>query len=401
MDPRRNPYTPNAGARPPVLVGREVQLERFDILLSRLEHGYTEQSMLATGLRGVGKTVLLAEFRDIAVERGWATVEAEITKNSPFGMKMATLMRRALFELSPRARWSERARQAAGVLKSFSVTFNADGSATAGVDVEATEGFADSGDLAGDLTDLFVAVGEVARELNKGVILLVDEVQFLSLQELEALVAALHKSVQRRLPITLVGAGLPLLPRLAGEVKSYAERLFEFPTIGPLSTEDGAAQRAFADPAAGIGVQFSDEAVARVAEYTEGYPYFIQEVGKVVWDEATSSPVELDVVELSLPLVETKLDESFFRVRAERTTDLELQYMRALAELGPEPQMAGDIAKVLHRTSENLGPTRARLIDKGLLFTPSYGLAGFTVPQFDRYMRRNHPLVIPPRKRRS
>lgn len=398
MDPRHNPYTPNAGARPPVLVGREGQLEKFDILLSRLELGHTEQSMLATGLRGVGKTVLLAEFRDIAIERGWAAVEAEITKSSPFGNKMAAMMRRALFDLSPRARWTDRAKRAASVLTSFSMTFNADGSATAGIDLEAAEGLADTGDLSGDLTDLFVAVGEAASEANKGVILLIDEVQFLKAPELEALVAALHKTVQRSLPITLVGAGLPLIPRLAGEAKSYAERLFEFPAIGPLNVEDGTAQRALADPARAAGVTFSQAAMDKIAIYTEGYPYFIQEVGKLVWNEAPSSPIDIDVVNLAIPLVEEKLDGSFFRVRADRTTELELMYLRAMAELGPGPQKAGDIARLLGRPSENLGPTRARLVEKGLLYTTSHGYAAFTVPQFDRYMTRNHPLVVPPRR---
>ena len=400
MDPRDNPYTPNAGARPPLLVGRDDQLTTFDVLLTRLERGHTEQSMIITGLRGVGKTVLLGEFRAKAEDRGWATVEAEITKNVDFGPTMAQHVRRALLQLAPRAKWADRARRAASVLRSFSLTVNPSGVITATFDVDAAEGLADSGNLRDDLSDLFVALGEAARAHESGVVFLFDEVQYLRLEELEALIAALHKTVQRGLPITLVGAGLPQIPRLAGEAKSYAERLFKFPDIGALPFSEAA--EAVAAPARELGVDFEPAAIQAIVDYTQGYPYFLQEYGKIVWDEAHTSPITAADVETARPLVEAKLDGSFFRVRAERTTELELQYLRAMAELGPEPQKASDVAKVLRRTSEQLGPTRSRLIEKGLLFTPGYGLAAFTVPQFDRYMIRNHQLVVtPPQRRRK
>lgn len=400
LDPRTNPYTPNAGARPPLLVGRDDQLKTFDVLLSRLERGYTEQSMIITGLRGVGKTVLLGAFEDQARGRGWATVEAEITKTLDFGGRMAQLIRRALLQIAPKAKWKQRARRAAAVLKSFTLTVSADGSLSAGLEVEPAEGQGDSGNLGEDLTDLFVAVGEAAQEHGTGVVFLFDEIQFLAVAELEAVIAALHKSVQRSLPITLVGAGLPQIPRLAGEAKSYAERLFKFPEIGRLPEDD--AVEALTAPARALGVDYRVDAVKAIVDYSEGYPYFLQEYGKIVWDEAGRSPITLAYVRSVEPLVEAKLDSSFFGVRAERTTELELQYLRAMAELGPGPQRAGDVAKVLQRSSDQLGPTRARLIDKGLLHTPGYGLAAFTVPQFDRYMIRNHPLVVaPPKKRRA
>lgn len=390
MRPHDNPYTPNAGARPPALVGRDEEMDAFDVLLDRLRRGHTEQSMLITGLRGVGKTVLLTSFEERARERGWTTVEAEITKNTEFGTRMAHLVRRALLQIAPRARWKDRAARAASVLKSFQITVAPDGSLAAGLDVEAAEGLADSGQLDEDLTDLLVALGEAAQQHGCGVVFLIDEVQFLTVVELEALIAALHKTVQRQLPITLVGAGLPQLPRLAGEAKSYAERLFKFPTIGRLSGLQ--AREALTEPARRLGVDYDEQALTAVVGYTEGYPYFLQEYGNVIWNQADDSPITLAEVTDAQAAVEAKLDGGFFRVRAERTTELELRYLRAMAELGPEPQQAKDVAALLERTSEQLGPTRSRLIEKGLLYTPGHGLAAFTVPQFDRFLRRTYAL---------
>jgi hypothetical protein len=334
--------------------------------------------------------VLLTSFEERARERGWTTVEAEITKSTEFGARMAQLVRRALFQLAPKARWKERARRAAAVLKSFQITVSTSGTLSAGLDVDAAEGLADSGQLDDDLTDLLLALGEAAREQDSGVVFLIDEVQFLATHELEALIAALHKTVQRQLPITLVGAGLPQLPRLAGEAKSYAERLFKFPQIGRLSPAD--AMQALVDPVERLGVSYEEPAVEAILDYTEGYPYFLQEYGNVLWDLAEVSPITAADVDNARDAVEAKLDGSFFRVRAERTTETELRYMRAMAELGPEPQQSKDVAALLDRSSEQMGPTRSRLIDKGLLYTPGHGLAAFTVPQFDRFMRRTYRL---------
>jgi hypothetical protein len=392
VNPRDNPYTPNAGAPPPALVGRDAELEGFEILLERLRRGYPEQSMLITGLRGVGKTVLLGAFEGRALNSGWVTVAAEIGRNEEFGARMGSLVRRALFQAAPKATWTDKLRRAAGVLKSFSLTVSTDGSVTAGIDVDPVEGMADTGNLSDDLTDLLVALGEAARERETGVAFLIDEVQFLRAGEFEALIAGLHRTVQRQLPITLVGAGLPQLPRLAGEAKSYAERLFKFPRIGRLSAPE--AEAALAEPAADLGVSFDPGAIDAIVDYTEGYPYFIQEYGKIAWDLAPEGPtIGRRIAEEARRAVEAKLDESFFRVRAERTTGLELRYLRAIAELGPGDHSAGDVAALLGRTSEQLGPTRARLIDKGLVYTTAHGRGNFTVPQFDRYMRRNYELV--------
>lgn len=386
-----NPYTPNAGARPPALVGRDAELLAFEVLLDRMRAGHTEQSMLITGLRGVGKTVLLGAFEERAQARDWVTVDAEITKSSDFGLRIAQLVRRALLRMAPSARWRDRAERAARVLKSFQMTFEPDGKISLGINVEAIEGFADSGDLAEDLTDVLVALGEAALEHGTGVLFLFDEVQLLSSVEFEALIAALHKTVQRQLPIVLTGAGLPQLPRLAGDAKSYAERLFRFPALGRLPRD--AAAQALVTPAERLDVIYETDAVKAILDYTEGYPYFLQEYGKLVWDVAPRSPITHGDVADAREAVEAKLDSSFFRVRAERTSALELRYMRAMAQLGADAQSAKDVAALMGRTSEQLGPTRSRLIEKGLLYTPGHGLAAFTVPQFDRYIRRAHALT--------
>ncbi len=394
LQPEDNPYTPNAGAEPRYLAGREHELEAFRVLLRRMKKGNTDQSMIVVGLRGVGKTVLLGTFRGIAEEEGdLVAIEAEITKHEDFGPRMGALVRRALFSVAPSAKWKDRARRAAAVLRSFQVTVTPQGELSGGLGgVEPAEGIGDSGNLADDLTDVFVALGQAAAEHGKGVVFILDEVQFLVLRELEALIAALHKTVQRRLPITLVAAGLPQLPELAGEAKSYAERLFRFPTVDSLAPEE--ARKALVEPARALGVRYEDDAVGEIMAYTEGYPSFIQEYGSVVWNFAAGTPITHVAVDDAREAVEAKLDESFFRVRADRTTNAELTYLRAMAELGPEPQLAGDVAAVLGRKSTSLGPTRARLIEKGFLWTPSHGYAAFTVPQFDRYLKRTYELRV-------
>ncbi len=401
MDPRDNPYTPNAGARPPVLVGRDDQLDSFGLLLERLRRGRTEQSMLITGLRGVGKTVLLTRFRERAEETGWAVVELEVSKHddASFRRELALDFRRALFAIAPKEKWKDRARRAGAALRSFTVNIDPEGNLTAGLDVDTAPGLADSGMLAADLADLVVSMGEAAREHETGVVLLLDEIQFLDRHQLEAVIMALHRSVQRSLPVTMVGAGLPQVPELAGEAKSYAERLFTFPEIGNLSERDAAT--ALVAPASEQDVTFTEHAIEAALEFTEGYPYFLQELGYAVWTIATDLVVELDDVSAARRLVEEKLDGSFFRVRIDRTTDLERAYLRAMAELGPEPQLAGDVARLLDRTSQQCAPTRSQLVEKGLLYTPSHGYAAFTVPHFDRFLRRTMPdLQVPPKRQR-
>ncbi|WP_307861214.1 ATP-binding protein [Microbacterium maritypicum] len=402
MDSVLNPYTPNAGASPDIVVGRDEQTQAFTTLLRRLARGRTHQAMIVTGLRGVGKTVLLNEFGDIARGEHWEALEIEASKHDDtrFRQSMASLLKAALLRLSPRVKWTDRARRAAAVISSFALSVNQQGAWSLSWDIEPEEGLADHGDLAMDLTDVLVAIGEIAQERERGVAILIDEVQFLSPKQLEALIQAVHKTVQRKLPITFVGAGLPQIAELAGDAKSYAERLFQFPRIDSLEDED--ARQALIEPARAEGVDFESDAVALALEISQGYPYFIQELGFQVWEIAEQSPITRLDVETAREGYEAKLDSSFFRVRLDRATPLQTAYMRAMAELGPEPQKASEVARVMGRESTQLGPTRAELIDIGLLYTPEHGYAAFTVPDFDKFMKRAVPtLVVPELQKRS
>lgn len=401
MDSVHNPYTPNAGASPEIIVGRDEQTRAFTTLLTRLSRGRTEQSMIITGLRGVGKTVLLNEFAEIARRGRWEVIELEASKHDDgrFRQTMFSQLRAALLRLSPRARWTDRGRRAAEVLSAFAVSANHDGF-TVTWDVPPAEGLADHGDLGMDLTDVFVAVGEAAQEQERGVALLIDEVQFLKTTQLEALIQAVHKTVQRSLPITFVGAGLPQIAELAGDAKSYAERLFKFPKIDSLAGED--ARKALTEPAAAEGVGYERGAVDLAVDITKGYPYFIQELGYQVWEVAEGEQISQLDVEIAREAYEAKLDSSFFRVRLDRATPLQTAYMRAMAQLGPEPQKAADVARIMGRESTQVAPTRAELIDMGLLYTPEHGYAAFTVPDFDKFMLRAVPeLSVPDIQRRK
>lgn len=402
MDALTNPYTPNAGADPQVMAGRSDQMASFDLLLARMARGRTEQSMIITGLRGVGKTALLGRFRDKALEHNWVVIELEISKNedSAFRGEIAAKLRTALLELSPKARWSDRFRHAAAVLKSFTLQIDGSGSWVAGLDVDAAEGFADHANLALDLTDVLLATGQAASEAGRGVVLLIDEAQFLSRSQLEAVITALHKTVQRKLPVTVVATGLPQMAELVGDAKSYAERLFKFLAIGSLSADDTAL--ALVEPARQQGAGFAEDALEAALTITEGYPFFIQELGYAVWTIAEHQLVTRADLLAALPVFEAKLDASFYRVRLDRVTTLQRAYLRAMAQLGPEPQKASEVATTMGRTSPNLAPTRAELINMGLLYTPEHGYAAFTVPHFDRFLMRAIPeLVVPALKARS
>lgn len=396
MDRRDNPYTPNAGARPPVLVGRERELETFEVLLSRLAAGRTEQSLIVVGLRGVGKTVLLSEFRRTAVSLGWEVAEIEVAKwdEAQFRSSLAREARRVLHDIGSRGRWTERAKRAAGVLKSFTLSVDPDGRLTVGLNGGPLQGYADSGALDSDLTDLLVSLGEAAREQQTGVALLLDELHFLSRPQMEALIAALHRTVQRALPITAAAAGLPQIYELVGRAKTYAERLFKFTEIGRLAADQ--ARRVLREPAAELDVEFSSEALRHALDFSDGFPYFLQEFGQAAWGIAAGHVITGRDGMDAKSLVEDKLDSGFFKVRLDRTTELQKAYLRAMAELGPEPQLAGRVAELLNRTSQQCGPTRKQLIEKGLLYTTDHGYAAFTVPRFDQYLKRAIPELSPP-----
>ena len=396
MDNINNPYTPNAGAAPEVLIGRDGQTEAFSILLQRLKRGRTEQSMIMTGLRGVGKTVLLNRFAELAELAGWESIELEASKHdeTAFRQSIFSKFRAALLHISPRRRWSERARHAAEVLSSFVLSIDQSGTFSVTWDVDPSEGYGDHGDLGLDLTDVFLAVGEVAKEKGTGIVLLIDEVQFLTTVQLESLIQAVHKSVQKKLPITFVGAGLPQIAELAGDAKSYAERLFKFPRIDSLTPEE--ARKHLWDPQKPENVPYDEDAVDLAVSLTHGYPYFIQELGYQAWIVASGNHITAEDISTAKDAYEAKLDGSFFRVRLDRATPLQTAYMRAMAELGSEPQKAADVASLMKRESSQVAPIRSQLIDMGLLYTPQHGYAAFTVPDFDKFMMRAVPRLEVP-----
>jgi hypothetical protein len=388
VDPIRNPYEPGAGTPPRSLVGRERLLDAFQIALERCLAGRSFKSFLATGLRGVGKTVLLNQFEQDADARRFHTAFIEASDDGTFVPVLCSNVRRIILALDRAGALSEAAKRAIRVFKSFTLRLNDKGVEIA-FDVDPERGVADSGDLATDVMDLFVALGAAAKDRHTGVVFAVDELQYLRESELAALIVAIHRTTQRQLPILLVGAGLPSLPGLAGEAKSYAERLFDFPIVDRLSPED--ATRAVIEPAADEGVSFTPEATQRVVEVTRGYPYFIQVWGYHVWNQAGVSPISLDDVQHAGVAAVSHLDESFFRVRFDRLTPKEKRYLRAMAELGPGPSRSGEIATVYRAKVASVAPIRNGLIHKGMIYAPAYGDTAFTVPLFDEFMRRTVP----------
>jgi len=390
MDKIRNPFSPGAGSPPPELAGRENILEQARVLLGRVRAGRPEKSLLLTGLRGVGKTVLLNEIERLAQGEGYQTILVEAHEGKSLAVLLAPHLRRLLFELDRLAGAGNKARRGLAVLKSFVRAIRIKvGEIDIGVDIEPEAGTADSGDLEVDLPSLFTAVAEAAEERGVAVAILIDEIQYFAAAELSALVMAMHKMQQRQLPLVLIGAGLPILPGLAGESKSYAERLFSFPDVGPLSEADAA--KAIHEPIEEAGESIADDALGEICRLTKGYPYFLQEWGYQAWNHAQASPISLEVVRETTDIVTTRLDENFFRVRFDRLTPRERQYLRAMAELGGGPYRTGDIADTLGVKITTLGPVRANLIKKGMVYSPSHGEMAFTVPLFDEFMRRAMP----------
>ncbi len=387
MDPFDNPFRPGAGTPPPALVGRDDLIDRFGVALRRAVAGRPGKSVMPIGLRGVGKTVLLNRFHEIAQDDGLRVAFIEAPESDDFKRLLAAKLRTTLLELD-RGSVSRKVKEALGVLKSFSYTLP-DGSGSFSIDVGAIPGRADSGSLAEDLTDLLVAVGEAARDRQNGLLLAIDEVQYLTAAELGGLISAIHRTVQLNLPVMLVGAGLPQLPGLAGNAKSYAERLFDFPQIGSLEDEDGRAVLVL--PAAAAGISFEAAALDELMTVTRGYPYFLQEWGYHVWNAAVDGPITLDDVRAAAPAVQQQLDENFFLVRMDRMTPAEKKYLHAMAKLGPGPHRSGDIAAELGVKVESVAPRRSGLITKGMVYSPAHGDTAFTVPLFDEYLRRSAP----------
>src|SRR6266404_770636 len=390
MDPIENPFAPGAGTPPPELAGRDELREVIRVAVERARRMAPTKSILMVGLRGVGKTVLLDRMRDDTEGANIHTLRIEAPEERSLPALLAPQLRQALLRLSRNERARDLARRALRGLAGFATALKVKyQDIEVGLDFEPEPGLADNGDLEHDLAALIEVVGEAARDGGTALVLFLDELQYVAEEELAALITALHRAAQRRLPIMLVGAGLPQLRGRMGRAKSYAERLFDFPEVGPLA--DPEARIAIARPVEARDVRIDDNALQRIIQETHGYPYFLQEWGKHAWDAADASPITLQDVELASQSAVAALDESFFRVRFDRLTPVERKYLRAMAELGPGPHRSGDIAEKLDRQVTSLGPTRNQLIAKGMVWSPSHGDTAFTVPLFDEFMRRIMP----------
>ncbi len=385
MNPTLNPFAPGAGTQPPELAGRDSIIQNATVALERVKLGRAAKSQMLLGLRGVGKTVLLNRLAQIAEGQGYVTVVLEAPEDRRLAEMLVPPLRSMLFKLSRLEKAKDVALRALGVLRAFASAFKAKvGDVEFGVKAET--GTADSGSLEADLPELLVAVADAAKQAGSAVAVLVDEVQYLSEADFAALIVSAHKMAQKALPFILFGAGLPQLAALAGEAKSYAERLFDYPDVGPLP--DLAAREAISAPIRREGAEIQDDALATIVSKTKGYPYFLQEWGAHCWNVAPSSPVTVADVEKASANAVAALGKGFFRVRLDRLTPREKEYMRAMAELGPGPHRSGEIAQKLYIDVTTAGPLRNGLIKKGMIYSPQHGDTAFTVPMFDEFLRR-------------
>ncbi|MDQ3931640.1 MAG: ATP-binding protein [Actinomycetota bacterium] len=385
-NPAANPYTPGAGSRPPLLAGRDDELDDARYLIERLLHGRIEQPRMLVGVRGVGKTVLLLAIGDLASSAGCTAIHLEAAAGADLLTGLGRELHRALLRLSS---MTTRARHALSVLASFAVSA---GHISLEIDAKPATGHGDSRDLIFDTVDLIRAVGEAAHDAGRPLLLTLDELQDVGEQQLKALLTGMHRSVGDGIPIGLIGAGLPGAPGYAAKVSSYAERMFRVHPIERLSPE--AAASAIVDPAGEIGVEYEREAVERLVELSDGYPYFVQLYAATVWTTASHHPIAIADVELAAPLARRELERSFYLARLERiTAETERAYLLALAELGPGEHRSSQVAAALGRKLESVGTTRRRLLDKGLLYSSGRGLVAFSVPGFDAYLREHHDVI--------
>lgn len=388
MDPRKNPFSPGAGTPPPELAGRSAVIAAGEVALARTMSGRHARSLVLLGLRGVGKTVLLNRLQEQAEAEGYVTVTLEAPEDRKLAEMLVPPLRAALFKLSRVEAARAYARRGLAVLRAFASAFKVSlGEVDFGVDAEV--GSADSGNLEADLPEVFLVVGEAAKQAGRAVALVVDEVQYLNGADLAALLVSMHRVGQKGLPLLFFGAGLPQLAALAGEAKSYAERLFEYINVGPLTDEE--ARAAIRAPIEREGARVTDGALRKIVERTRGYAYFLQEWGAQAWNAAASSPIGEHDAEAATALAVKRLDEGFFRVRFDRLTPREKDYMRAMAALGPGPHRSGDVAKCLGISVSTAAPLRSGLIAKGMIFSPQHGDTAFTVPMFDEFMVRAIP----------
>ena len=391
MDPIRNPYAPGAGQRPPELAGRDEQLTAFDVVLQRVARGRPERSLVLTGLRGVGKTVLLNALRSAAVRRHWGTGKLEARPDQPLRRPLSGALHQAVRELGhPDA---ESVDHVLGVVRSFAQRASDPGAKlrdqwNPGIDAPAVRGRADSGDVEIDLVELFTDLGGLASDVGKGIAVFIDEMQDLGPDDVSALCAACHEISQSGLPIIVVGAGLPHLPAVLSASKSYSERLFAYQRIDRLPR--AAADQALTAPAASEEASYEPEALAAMYAATGGYPYFIQAYGKAVWDRAPRSPITAEDVAVAAPEADAELAVGFFGSRYERATPAEREYLRAMADVAtPEAEdvPTADVAALLGKKPQSLSPARDALLKKGLIYATERGRIAFTVPHFGRYLR--------------
>src|SRR6202451_3163404 len=389
MDPIRNPYAPGAGQRPPELAGRDREIRQFEVVLERVARARPERSMVLTGLRGVGKTVLLNTFRSMALQRLWGTGKLEARPDQSIRRPVASALHMAVRELAPRHRAPDRIDHFLGVLKSFAArdARAPKGSIVTqlGIDAPAVRGRADSGDLEIDLTELLTDAASVAADLGVGIALFIDEMQDVQAPDISALCASCHELSQSNGPLIVVGAGLPHLPSVLSASKSYSERLFRYVSIDTL--DRAAADQAPLAPAQREGADFEPDALNALYQAADGYPYFVQAYGKVTWDVATDSPVTVKDVAVASPQAEAELAVGFFGSRYERATPAERDYMRAMAQLGDDPVQTAQVADELGRKPSSVSPARDGLIKKGLIYSSERGVIGFPVPPFARFLR--------------
>lgn len=386
MDPVRNPFAPGAGSRPPELAGRQLIVEDARVAIERALLGKTSRSQMFLGLRGVGKTVLLNTVDTMARDRGHLTSIIEAPENKPLGELLLPRVHQVLRKLSLTDHAKAKVHDAMRALRSFASAFKLEyGDLAIAVDPEV--GIADSGDLENDLPELFVRIGEAARAAGKAWTLLIDEVQYLSQKDLAALIVSLHKINQSNLPVLFFGAGLPQVAALSGEAKSYAERLFQYPEIGALP--EVAAKAAIRQPVNDEGANIDDAALTEIFVKTQGYPYFLQEWGHQSWNLAQGDTITLQDAKQAEATTLKRLDGGFFKVRFDRLTPKEREYVIAMAKLGSGPYRSSDIADALGETAQSLGPRRAQIISKGMIYSPSHGDIAFTVPMFNDYLMRN------------
>ena len=388
MDRRRNPFVPGAGLQPPELAGRDRLLTDASIDMDRILAGRPAKGLILLGLRGVGKTVLLNRLLALADDKGFRTLKIEAPEGSSLPELLTPELRRTIYALDLRQAATRRLRRAASVLANFAKAFKV-GVGDLELSVDLAPGEGDTGNLEQDLPRLLVAMAEAAADRRTAVGLFIDEAQYLSSVELAAVIVACHEIAQRNLPFLFIGAGLPQVAALAGKAKSYAERLFDYPEVGPLESRD--ARSALVKPAEAEGVSFDGDAVSEILAAARNFPYFIQEWGFQVWNTAPASPITRDMVREASPDVVSHLDNNFFRVRFDRLTPLEQKYLRAMAELGPGPFATGRIAETLGVRTPSVAAVRQRLINKGMVWSRRHGETSFTVPMFDGFMKRQMP----------